>query len=98
MSVGLFYPITIICCYIIAIMEWGIRRGLIHEGEEIAQMPFLTYYICGAFFIGMGIFQWFKYRLWIYPVLGLLVGFLYIQGPVMLTQNLQLQPALPVAR
>ena len=87
MSVGLFYPIAMISCYIIAIAEWGIRSWLIHEGMDINQMPFLTYYICGAFFIIMGIYQWFKYRLWVYPVLGFLVGFLCVQGPVMITTD-----------
>ncbi|MBL7111889.1 MAG: hypothetical protein ISS19_08110 [Bacteroidales bacterium] len=85
MSVGLFYPITIICCYIIAIVEWGVRRELIQEGMDISQVPFFTYFICAAFFASMGIFQWFKYKLWIYPVLGILVGFLCIQGPFMVT-------------
>ncbi len=87
MSVGLFYPIAMICCYIIAIAEWGIRSWLIQDGMDINQMPFLTYYICGAFFFGIGIFQWSKYRLWIYLVIGILVGFLCVQGPVMITSD-----------
>ncbi|MBL6950840.1 MAG: hypothetical protein ISR57_09380 [Bacteroidales bacterium] len=87
MSVGLFYPIAIISCYIIAIAEWGIRSWLIRDGIDIHKMPLLTYYICGAFFIGMGIYQWFKYRLWVYPVIGLLVGFLCVQGPTMITHT-----------
>jgi len=87
MSVGLFYPIAMISCYIIAIAEWGIRSWLIRDGMDIHQMPFLTYYICGAFFIAIGIYQWFKYRLWIYPVLGILVGFLCVQGPGMITTD-----------
>lgn len=87
MSVGLFYPIAMICCYIIAIAEWGIRSWLIGEGMEIRQVPFLTYYICGAFFLTMGIYQWIKYRLWINLVIGILVGFLCVQGPVMITTD-----------
>ncbi len=87
MSVGLFYPIAMISCYIIAIAEWGIRSWLIRDGMDINQMPFLTYYICGAFFFGMGIFQWFKYRLWVYLVIGILVGFLCVQGPTMITNS-----------
>jgi len=87
MSVGLFYPIAMISCYIIAIAEWGIRSWLIRDGMDIRQVPFLTYFICGAFFIMMGIFQWLKYRLWIYPVLGILIGFLCVQGPVMITTS-----------
>jgi hypothetical protein len=30
----------------------------------------------------MGIFQWFKYRIWLYPVLGIIVGILCFQSPV----------------
>ena len=87
MSVGLFYPIAIFSCYIIAISEWGIRSWLISEGMDIGQMPFLTYYICGAFFIVMGIYQWYKYRLWVYLVIGILVGFLCVQGPGMIISD-----------
>ena len=87
MSVGLVYPIAMICCYIIAIAEWGIRSWLIREGMDINQMPLLTYYICGAFFVIIGIYQWFKYRVWVYPVIGLLVGFLCVQGPTMITHT-----------
>ncbi|MBE0648290.1 MAG: hypothetical protein IH596_10950 [Bacteroidales bacterium] len=87
MSVGLFYPIAIISCYILAIAEWGIRSWLIGEGMDIKPMPFFTYYICSAFFIGMGIFQWFKYRLWVNPVIGIIVGFLCIQGPALIIND-----------
>jgi len=87
MSVGLFYPIAMISCYVIAIAEWGIRSWLIGEGMDIRPMPFLTYYICGAFFISMGIYQWFKYRLWVNLVIGIIVGFLCVQGPAMITND-----------
>jgi len=87
MSVGLFYPIAMISCYIIAIAEWGIRSWLIRDGMDIHKMPFFTYYICGAFFIFMGLYQWFKYRLWVYLVIGILVGFLCVQMPTMITNT-----------
>lgn len=80
MSVGLYYPIAIFSCYIIAIAEWGIRKWLIRDGNDIGQFPVFTYLICGSFFIAMGFFQWHRYRLWIYPVLGILFGILCIQG------------------
>jgi len=87
MSVGLFYPIAILSCYIIAIIEWGIRSGLVKEGFACSQFPLFTYYICGCFFFAMGIFQWFRYRLWIYPVLGTLVALLCIQAPGLISSN-----------
>jgi hypothetical protein len=85
MSVGLWYPIVIFSCYIIAVAEWGIRKGLIAEGTGVSQFPFLTYFITGTFFIVMGIFQWFKYRLWINPALGFLIGALCFLGPYAIT-------------
>lgn len=81
MSVGLFYPIAILSCYILAVAEWGVRKELIADGISVSHFPFLIYFICGAFFILMGVFQWRKYRLWINPVLGILVGLLCFQGP-----------------
>lgn len=85
MSIGLWYPIVIFSCYIIAVLEWGIRKGLIVEGTGVNQFPFLTYFITGTFFIVMGISQWFKYRLWINPVLGFLIGVLCFLGPYAIT-------------
>jgi hypothetical protein len=81
MSVGLYYPIAILCCYIIAIAEWLIRVQVIKEGVHISKVPYITYFVCGSFFIVMGVFQWFKYRLWIYPVLGILIGLATFQAP-----------------
>ena len=57
MSVGLFYPIAIFSCYILAILEWYLRTEMIKNGADIAKFPFITYFICGGFFIVMGIFQ-----------------------------------------
>jgi hypothetical protein len=85
MSVGLWYPIVIFSCYIIAIIEWGIRKGLIADGIDIIKFPFFTYFIAGTFFIVMGVFQWFKYRLWTNPVLGILIGVLCFLGPFAIT-------------
>ena len=87
MSVGMFYPITIFSCYIIAIVEWSIRRYLIQEGEMISQVPFFTYYICAVFFFIMGIYQYFKYRLWPYLIISIIVAFLCVQGPSLIARE-----------
>ncbi len=93
MSVGFYYPMAILTCYIITILEWGIRRELIREGSGISHFPFMTYFICGVFFIGMGIFQYFKYRHWIYPVIGILVGLLCFQGPYAISTHIFIMKA-----
>ena len=80
MSMGWIYPIGILSAYILGISEWALRSYLRSEGTEIAQIPLFTYWIVGIFFFAMGILQWFRYRNWIYPVLGLLVGNLTIQA------------------
>ncbi len=88
LSVGMYYPIAIFSCYLIAIVEWGIRKEMIRTGSEISHFPFLTYFICGFFFAAMGIFQWFRYRLLIYPLIGLLMGFFCILGPFAISLHL----------
>jgi uncharacterized membrane protein len=75
-SIGLYYPVVIFSSYIIAILELMLRRQLIRQGMDISSHPYITYTFVGSFFILMGIIQWFKYRLWQYPVLGLIVGVL----------------------
>jgi hypothetical protein len=88
LSVGMYYPIAIFTCYIIAILEWGIRRELNSRGWEISQFPFGTYFVCGGFFAAMGIVQWFKYRLWLYPVIGILMGALTIEASYVFSNHL----------
>ena len=80
MSVGWIYPIGVLSSYIIAIIEWAIRDYLLKKGFEIGQMPYFTFLLVGLFFMVMGILQWFRYRNWIYPVLGFLVGIATIQA------------------
>jgi len=78
--IGLYYPVVIVSSYIFAILEVMIRRYLIRNGIDINPVPLLTYFLVGSFFIFMGIIQWFKYRLWIYPVLGIILGVLCFQA------------------
>ena len=79
----MYYPIVIVCSYILAILEIMIRKHLNHLGYEFRPYPYLTYLFVGVFFIYMGIFQWYKYRLWIYPVLGIILGILCFQVPAL---------------
>lgn len=88
LSVGMYYPMAIFTCYIIAIAEWGIRKELIGTGKDISHFPFITYFVCGVFFASMGIYQWFKYRIWIYTVIGFLLGLICIQGPFAISMHL----------
>ena len=74
MSIGYVYPIGIFSSYILFIIEFAIRRYLMSRGWEIIETPFLTIFLVSLFFIVLGIIQWFKYKNWINPVLGLIIG------------------------
>jgi len=80
MSIGWVYPIGIFTSYILAIVEWSVRAYLIRNGNEVNQVPFITYFIVALLFIVLGIIQWFRYRNWIYPVLGFIFGLTTGQG------------------
>lgn len=80
---GIYYPIVIFSSYIVAILEILVRKQLINKGIDIYPFPFLTYILVGLFFILMGIIQWYRYRLWINPVAGMILGVLCFQAPAM---------------
>ena len=80
-STGLYYPVVIFSSYILAIIEIVIRKALIKDGTISISFPFLTYIFVGLFFIGMGIYQWHRYRFWIYPVVNIIIGILCFQAP-----------------
>jgi len=79
-SIGFYYPVMIFSSYILAILEIVLRNYLTREGYGVSLKPWTAYTIVGLFFIIMGIIQWFKYRLWIYPVLGIIIGMLCFQA------------------
>jgi hypothetical protein len=85
MSVGWIYPIGISSSYVVAIIEWAIRDYLQKNGYQIGQMPYFTFLLVGLFFMVLGILQWFRYRNWIYPVLGFLIGLGTIQASIAMT-------------
>ncbi|MBU2652212.1 MAG: hypothetical protein KKA81_14885 [Bacteroidetes bacterium] len=85
--VGRIYPITIFSFYILVIVEVIIRtnmhnEGLLSDHNSPFAHPGPVFSITGValFFAIMGIYQMFRYRLWVYPVLGLLLGFSSLQS------------------
>jgi hypothetical protein len=89
MSVGWIYPIGILTSYIIAIIEWAVRDYLQKKGYEFSQVPYFTFLLVGLLFIALGIIQWFRYRNWIYPVLGVLMGILTFQASFAMTGHFE---------
>ena len=79
MSIGWVYPIGILISYILIIVELAIRKYLFGNGLDIGRLPYLTIFLVSAFFIVLGIIQWFRYRNWINPVLGFLIGITTLQ-------------------
>ena len=74
MSIGWIYPIGIFSSYILLFLEFELRRMLRQEGNEVWGVPYFTIILVALMFIVLGIIQWFRYRNWIYPVLGFLMG------------------------
>ncbi len=70
---GWFYPIGIFSSYILLLLEYVLRRMLRQEGIEITGGPYITIILVALMFLVLGVVQWFRYRNWIYPVLGFLV-------------------------
>lgn len=73
-SIGWIYPIGVLTSYIIALVEIVIREYLIKKGYEIIITPYFAISLVGLFFIVFGVIQWFRYKNWIYPILGILMG------------------------
>ena len=72
-SMGWIYPIGIFSSYILLLLEYEMRRMLIRGGNEVNGAPYITILLVALMFLVLGIAQWFRYRNWIYPVLGFLV-------------------------
>jgi hypothetical protein len=80
MSIGWVYPIGIFTSYLIALAEWAIRDDLNQQGFNVIRVPYFTFLMVGLFFMILGIIQWFRYRNWIYPSLGFIMGITTCQG------------------
>ncbi len=70
--IGRIYPLAIVSAYVLGICEFLIRRMLEKEFPGIAIGPIYTIILLSLFFFIMGLYQWFRYRLWVYPVVGFL--------------------------
>jgi len=78
--VGRIYPISILSIYILVIIEIVIRKQMISNGNNLPPGPIFSFILTAAFFIIMGIYQFIRYKSWIYPVMGLLIGIATING------------------
>ena len=73
-SFGRIYPVAVLITYILVVSEIIIRQSIRKQGYELAVVPIFSAIAFGMFFIVMGFIQLYKYRLWVYPVLGILCG------------------------
>ena len=80
MSIGWIYPIGIFSSYILLLLEYELRRLLRQGGNEVWGIPYITIILVSLLFIVLGVIQWFRYRNWIYPVLGFLIGITTVQA------------------
>lgn len=72
-SIGWVYPIGIFTSYILLLLEFELRRILRQDGIMLSGEPYVTIILVAIMFLVLGIVQWFRYRNWIYPVLGFLI-------------------------
>lgn len=72
-SIGWVYPIGIFTSYILLLLEFELRRTFRQGDNLVSGVPFLTIILVALMFLVLGIVQWFRYRNWIYPVLGFLI-------------------------
>ncbi len=72
--IGRIYPIFINSALLLAVVEFLIRRELILDGMDISKGPLFVTIIVSLFFAVMGAYQWWRYHLWVYFVLGLIAG------------------------
>jgi hypothetical protein len=74
MSIGWIYPIGIFSSYILLFLEFELRNLTLLGGSSGRGLPYISIMLVSLLFIVLGIIQWFRYRNWIHPVLGLLIG------------------------
>jgi len=74
--IGGIYPIFFFSASVLAVVEIFIRHELFIDRMDIMQGPFLVTIISSLFIIIMGIYQWWRYHVWIYFGLGMLAGVL----------------------
>jgi len=78
--IGRIYPIFFISANILAVGEFLIRQELILDGMDLSRGPLYITIIASLFLLGMGIYQWWRYHLWVYFGLGLIAGVSTLQS------------------
>lgn len=73
-SFGRIYPISMLILYILSMIEVYIRWQLQSSGHDILLVPSVSIILMGLFFIVMGFIQFYRYRLWVNVIIGLLFG------------------------
>ena len=89
--IGRIYPIFFISVYILAVVEFLIREQLILDGMDILRGPLIITVIASLFLVVMGIYQWWRYHLWIYFALGLIAGVSTLQSMCQYTDFFTMQ-------
>jgi len=89
--IGRIYPIFFISVYILAMVEFLIREQLILDGMDILRGPLIITVIASLFLVVMGIYQWWRYHLWIYFALGLIAGVSTLQSMCQYTDFFTMQ-------
>jgi hypothetical protein len=87
MSIGWIYPIGIFSSYILLLLEFEIRKHFRDDLPGLEGLPYITIILVALMFIVLGIVQWFRYRNWIYPGLGLLMGITTAQISLIFPDN-----------
>ncbi|MDD5507089.1 MAG: hypothetical protein PHD25_02015 [Bacteroidales bacterium] len=72
--IGRVYPLALMIIYLLLAVEIAIRFGLYKAHPDITHYPYYMVIVAGLFFIVMGVFQYFRYELWDYMVLGFFMG------------------------
>jgi hypothetical protein len=78
--VGRIYPITILSFYIIGVIEFLVRLYYIDKGYVLEKGPVYSIIAVALFFFLMGIYQYWRYRLWVFFVLGIILGYSSFQS------------------
>ena len=87
MSIGWIYPIGILSSYILLLIEYELRHSLLKGGNVELRVPYFTIILVSLMFIILGVVQWFRYRNWIYPVFGILIGITTAQVSFIFPRN-----------
>jgi len=78
--IGRIYPIFFISANVLVIGEFLIRLELASDGMDITMGPLFITIVSSLFILIMGIYQWWRYHLWVYFGLGVIAGISTLQS------------------